>query len=84
MESAEDVAESWAEAGMPTVAVAIETLSDDKNNYLPDDWVHPTVHKDSLKKPSKRKQSKANSPGEKGAPSGGMGMPRCSQAVRLN
>ena len=69
VESAEDVAESWAEAGMPAVAVAIETLSDDKNNYLPDDWVHPTVHRDSLKNPSKRKQSKANSPGEKGAPS---------------
>ena len=84
VESAEDVAESWAEAGMPAVAVAIETLSDDKNNYLPDDWVHPTVHRDSLKNPGKRKQSKANSPGEKGAPGGAtaVGNPLFEQQAR--
>ena len=40
---AEDEGDSSASGDMPAVTVAIETLPDDKNNYLHNDWVHPTV-----------------------------------------
>jgi hypothetical protein len=64
-EPAEDEAGREAEVSMPAVAVAIETLPDDKINYLHDDWVHPTVHRDST---SASKNNGTNGQGDSGAP----------------
>ena len=64
-EPAEDEAGREAEVSMPAVAVAIETLPDDKINYLHDDWVHPTVHRDST---TASKNNGTHGQGDSGAP----------------
>jgi len=66
-EPAEDEAGREAEVSMPAVAVAIETLPDDKINYLHDDWVHPTVHRDST---TASKNNGTHGQGDSGAPYG--------------